>query len=148
VVQFTAAHATLVHRRRGKGRRRRRDGAVGSPLAFGFHICVVAGTAAGSPVADRRQHHLRARRGGWHRLYNVPIAAASTQMLSGATFTGFRHNDWNNSPTSRSHLSRHRWTVANALQADALRSRSRWIDDPHRRRRLRPDTAGNITTPT
>jgi hypothetical protein len=36
-------------------------------------------------------------RGGWTRLYDVPIASGSAQInLAGALFRGFRINDWNN----------------------------------------------------
>jgi hypothetical protein len=98
VVQFTTAHATLA----------RidalvaavvdvEDGAQGSlALGVGGFLAVVAGTAAGSPVAPTDTEIKTALgRGGFHRLYNVPIAAASTQIaLGGATFTGFKINDW------------------------------------------------------
>lgn len=99
VVQFTAAHATLgridtVVAAAVDGE----DGAVGSgALAIGYHLAAVPGTAAGSPTTPTDANITSfLGRGGWTRLYDCTIPAASTQLsLVNCAFRGNRLNTWN-----------------------------------------------------
>jgi hypothetical protein len=98
-LQFTAAHATLARIDAVVAAVVDvEDGAQGTgAIGVGAHLYAIPGTAAGSPTAptDTDIKNFLGR-GGFHRLYNQPIAAASTQiLLSGATFTGFQINGWN-----------------------------------------------------
>jgi len=103
ICQFTAAHATLARIDAVVAAVVDvEDGAQGTgAIGVGAHIVAVPGTASGSPTAPTDtdiKNYLG--RGGFHRLYNQPIAAASTQiLLSGATFTGYNVNTWNVIPS-------------------------------------------------
>lgn len=73
------------------------DGAQGTgAIGVGGHIVVVPGVSGTTTVRTDAQIAAYLGRGGWHRLYDVPIASGSPQIsLAGATFTGYNINDWN-----------------------------------------------------
>jgi hypothetical protein len=74
------------------------DGAQGSgTLGVGGHLVAVPGTSGSSTPRTDAQIAAYLGRGGFHRLYDVPIGASpQTQInLAGATFTGLNLFDWN-----------------------------------------------------
>ena len=77
------------------------DGAQGTGnIGVGGHLVVVPGVSGVTAVRTDAQIAAYLGRGGFHRLYDVPIAAGSTQInLAGATLTGFKINDWNTVPS-------------------------------------------------
>lgn len=74
------------------------DGAQGTgAIGVGGHLVVVPGVSGTTAVRTNAEIAAFLGRGGWSRIYDVPIASGSTQIsLAGATFTGFKHFDWNN----------------------------------------------------
>jgi hypothetical protein len=73
------------------------DGAQGTgAIGVGGHLVVVPGVSGTTSVRTDAQIAAYLGRGGFHRLYDVPIASGSTQInLAGATFTALRLNEWN-----------------------------------------------------
>lgn len=120
VVQFTNAHATLgridtVVAAAVDGE----DGAVGSgALPIGYHLAAVPGTAAGSPTTPTDANITSyLGRGGWTRLYDCTIPAASTQLvLANCAFRGNRLNGWNLVSDLPFTLALSGWTVDTALR--------------------------------
>lgn len=77
------------------------DGAQGSgAIGVGGHLVVVPGVSGTTTPRTDAQIAAYLGRGGFHRLYDVPVASGSTQInLAGATFTGFKLADWNTVPS-------------------------------------------------
>lgn len=73
------------------------DGAQGTgAIGVGGHLVVVPGVSGTTTVRTDAQIAAYLGRGGFHRLYDVPILSSATQInLAGATFTGHKINDWN-----------------------------------------------------
>lgn len=70
------------------------DGAQGTgAIGVGGHLVVIPGVSGTTTPRTDAQIQAYLGRGGFHRLYDVPIATGSTQInLAGATFTGFKIN--------------------------------------------------------
>lgn len=73
------------------------DGAQGTgAIGVGGHLVVVPGVSGVTAVRTDAQIAAYLGRGGFHRLYDVPIAIGATQInLAGATFAGFKIAEWN-----------------------------------------------------
>jgi hypothetical protein len=101
VVQFSAASALNRNDAVVAAAVDVEDGAQGTgAIGVGGHIVVVPGVSG--TTTPRTDAHIAAflGRGGWHRLYDVPIASGSTQInLAGATKTAYMINDWNAIPS-------------------------------------------------
>lgn len=97
IVQFGAASASARNDAVVAAAVDVEDGAQGSgAIGVGGHLVVVPGVSGITAVRTDAEIAAFLGRGGWHRLYNVPIAAGSTQInLGGATKTAYMHNYWN-----------------------------------------------------
>ena len=73
------------------------DGAPGTGgLATGGHLVVVPGVSGVTAVRTDTEIRTFLGRGGFLRLYNVPIAAGSTEInLAGADIAAHRNDQWN-----------------------------------------------------
>lgn len=97
VVQFQAASASARNDALVAAVVDVEDGAQGSgALGVGGHLVAVPGVSGTSTPRTDAQIAAYLGRGGFHRLYDVPIASGSTQInLAGATKVGLELNDWN-----------------------------------------------------